>query len=311
MDNKKAKATATESVKLIKHAVLIGVLVVIGAAVAHFGLVLFTRHNARCTVPQLKGLILTEAEHLTADMDLNIVINDSLYAPMYEGGMVLDQLPTAGVDVKPGRTIYVTINAFGKKRVQVPHVAGRSLRQAKNMLEVAGLQIEKLVYKYDMATNYVLAEYLGDIQISATTKVDAVVGSGVTLHVGMSDTDSKTKMPLLTGMTLNQAKSKLWESGLNVGRVTMPEGVTEFTRDRALVYKQSVFQGVDVNYGTNISLSLSFDNEEVNKERAINEKAAKQIEEQRRREEEQLDEPIFTPQPTPQVEEESTDSFFE
>ncbi|MFI3292671.1 MAG: PASTA domain-containing protein [Rikenellaceae bacterium] len=272
---KKGKVVATETTKLIKHAVLIMVLIALGAGVAHFGLVFFTRHDARCTVPQLKGLIFTEAEYVAKDMDLNIVINDSLYAPMYEGGMVLDQLPKAGVDVKPGRTVYVTINAFGKKKVQVPYVAGRSLRQAKNMLEVAGLQIERLVYKYDMATNYVLAEYLDNTQISATTDVEAVVGSGVTLHVGMSRTDWKTAMPLLTGMTLSQAKSKLWESGLNVGKVTLPDGVSEYTKDRAKVYRQSVYQGADVTYGTNIAISLTFDEEVVAKEIAANERVAR------------------------------------
>ena len=72
--------------------------------------------------------------------------------------VVLDQLPEKGVEVKPGRTIYVTINSFSQKRVPVPYVAGRSLRQAKNMLEIAGLEIAELVYRPDMATNYVLEE---------------------------------------------------------------------------------------------------------------------------------------------------------
>ncbi len=277
----KKRAVANGGMRLFKHSVLIVVLIVLGAVVAHFGLVLFTRHDAQCSVPQLKGLIFTEAEFMTNDMDLNIVINDSLYAPMYEGGMVLDQLPKAGVKVKPGRTVYVTINAFGQKRVEVPYVAGRSLRQAKNMLEVAGLQIEKLVYKYDMATNYVLEEYLGDTQITASSKIDAIVGSGVTLHVGMSDTERVTSMPLVVGMTLKQAKSRLWESGLNVGKVSIPEGVTEQTMDRALVCRQSVLQGDEVTYGTRISISLTFDKEEVEKERVLNEEhVLEMIEEQ-------------------------------
>ena len=48
----------------------------------------------------------------------------------------------------------------------MPYVAGRSLRQAKNMLEVAGLGIEQIVYRPDLATNYVLEEYADGKRIS-------------------------------------------------------------------------------------------------------------------------------------------------
>ncbi|MFI3282463.1 MAG: PASTA domain-containing protein [Rikenellaceae bacterium] len=311
-----------EGIKLIKHFVIIAILVVVGAAVAHFGLVLFTRHNARCTVPQFKGLILTEAEYIASAEGLNIIINDSLYAPMYEGGMVLDQLPKAGVDVKPGRTVYVTINAWGKKKVQVPYVAGRSLRQAKNMLEVAGLQIERLIYKSDMATNYVLAEYLGATQITQESKHQAVVGSGVILHVGMSQDEWSTRMPQLVGMTLSQAKSRLWESGLNVGRITLPDDVTELTVDKARVCSQSVWRGVDVTFGTNVSLELTLDNERVDKilddiEKASRVEAKRQLqmedslsrERVRRLSQEREQQQSTTQSAADNVE--STDSFFE
>ncbi|MFR9603446.1 MAG: PASTA domain-containing protein [Rikenellaceae bacterium] len=273
--------------RLFIHMAIIAVLVVVGAVAAHFGLVLFTRHSARCVVPEFKGLIVNEAEYVASSNDLQIIINDSLYAPMYEGGMVLEQLPKAGVEVKPGRKVYVTINAFGSKMVTVPYVAGRSLRQAKNMLEVAGLQIEKLVYKNDMATNYVLAEYVGDVQIKEGSQKDVVVGSGVTLYVGMSQDERTTKMPLLVGMTLAEAKSRLWELGLNVGKINMPEGANIETLKSARVHKQGVYSGADVNLGTYVSFELTLDTEQV-QQAAIEmekEKAAKRAETQKAQEE--------------------------
>ncbi len=272
------KTTPQTEVKPIRkfaiHIGLIVVLGVLGAVAAHFGLVIATRHNARCTVPEFKGLIITEAERMAQKSDLKIIINDSLYAPMYEGGMVLDQLPKAGVGVKPGRTIYVTINAFGDKMATIPYVAGRSLRQAKNMLEVAGFQIEKLVYRRDMAANYVLAQYCGKQQIEQGNTSEAVVGTGITLHVGMSDEEWSTNMPQLIGLTLAEAKSTIWESGLNVGKITMPKGVTIENRDEALVVKQGVSAGADVRFGTTISLVFSFDQSEIETQRKAAIKAA-------------------------------------
>ncbi len=230
---------------------------------AHFMMVSLTRHNVRCEVPEFEGLIIHEARMLAERNELNIVINDSLYAPLYEGGMVLDQLPKSGVEVKPGRTIYVTINAFGQKRVTVPYVAGRSLRQAKNMLDVAGLQIEKLIYKRDMATNYVLEQYLGQTKIEEGDTNDAIVGSGITLHVGVSERDTVTQVPQLIGLTLAQAKSRLWESGLNMGRVKMPSDISPETRGDAKVYSQSIERGELTSYGTSVAINLTLDQEQV------------------------------------------------
>ncbi len=281
-----AKTPKSEGFKrLFIHLAIILVLIVVGAVASHFGLVLFTRHSARCVVPEFKGLIVTEAEYVASSQDLQIVINDSLYAPMYEGGMVLEQLPKAGVEVKPGRKVYVTINAFGSKMVAVPYVAGRSLRQAKNMLEVAGLQIEKLVYRNDMATNYVLSQYVGDEQIKEGSQKDVVVGSGVTLYVGMSEDERTTKMPQLVGLTLAQAKSRLWELGLNVGKINMPEGANIETLKSALVYTQGVYSGVDVTLGTYVPFGLTLDTEQAAQAASEMEKAAKRAEAQRAQEE--------------------------
>ena len=91
---------------------------------------------------------------------------------------MLDQLPHEGTQVKGGRTVYVTINSFSQKKVEVPYVAGRSLRQAKNMLEIAGLEIDRLVYQPDMATNYVLEQRVDGRPIEAGTKRQIEMGSG-------------------------------------------------------------------------------------------------------------------------------------
>ena len=123
----------------LKHLfIIVCVLLVLGVA-THLLLLLGTRHSAHRTVPDLTGIPLEEALGEARRQGLEIIVNDSLYVPAYDGGVVLDQLPEKGVGVKPGRTVYVTINSYRQKMVTVPYVAGRSLRQAKNMLEVAGL----------------------------------------------------------------------------------------------------------------------------------------------------------------------------
>lgn len=239
-------------------------LIFIGVAIASFVAMAFgTRHSARRTVPDFVGLQLNDAEYFAERRDLNIIVNDSLHVSAYPGGVVLDQLPKGGVVVKPGRKIYVTINSSRQRMVAVPYVAGRSLRQAKNMLETAGLTIDHLEYAEDIATNYVLAEFIDGAEILEESEVQAEMGSGVVLRVGVAPNDTSTAVPQVIGRSLFEAKSKLWESGLNIGEVIFEEGMPALDRNRAKVYQQSILPSEAVSYGKRVSLHLTLDAEKV------------------------------------------------
>ena len=239
-------------------------LIFIGVAIVSFVAMAFgTRHSARRTVPDFVGLQLNDAEYFAERRDLNIIVNDSLHVSAYPGGVVLDQLPKGGVVVKPGRKIYVTINSSRQRMVAVPYVAGRSLRQAKNMLETAGLTIDHLEYAEDIATNYVLAEFIDGAEILEESEVQAEMGSGVVLRVGVAPNDTSTAVPQVIGRSLFEAKSKLWESGLNIGEVIFEEGMPALDRNRAKVYQQSILPSEAVSYGKRVSLHLTLDAEKV------------------------------------------------
>ena len=232
-------------------------LLVLGVA-THLLLLLGTRHSAHRTVPDLTGIPLEEALGEARRQGLEIIVNDSLYVPAYDGGVVLDQLPEKGVGVKPGRTVYVTINSYRQKMVTVPYVAGRSLRQAKNMLEVAGLGIEQIVYRPDLATNYVLEEYADGKRISEKSRVQLEAGSGVTLYVGESGSVS-TLVPKTVGLHLQQAKSRLWELGLNIGKISFDEGINLLNQREARVYLQTPSAGSRARLGAKVDLKLTLD----------------------------------------------------
>ena len=174
---------------------------------------------------------------------------------------MLEQLPKGGVDVKEGRKIYVTINSFAQKRLPLPYVAGRSLRQAKNMLESAGFGILNLEYVEDIATNYVLEQLYDGVVVTEQSAIKAEKGSGVVLRVGVSPEQNSTTVPRLISRALFDAKSKLWEQGLNVGDVTYDEGITLLNQDQARVCRQSVLQGTTLALGEKISLHLTLDRE--------------------------------------------------
>ncbi len=258
----KKKQTTLKTV--LVNLALIAVVIVVAAIAAHFLLRIGTRHGARRTVPEFKGISLREAQRMAKDNDLEIFINDSLYVSEYPGGTVLDQLPAGGVEVKPGRTVYVVINAFGDRMVEMPYVAGRSLRQAKNMLDVAGLEIEQLKYVSDMATNYVLEQSFEGAKIASTSKREVAMGSGVVLTVGVSrENDPYTRIPNVIGLSLKEAKSRLWESGLNVGKINIDEGVNLLKHKNAKVYIQGSTANSSASWGSHVSITVTLDEQKI------------------------------------------------
>lgn len=267
------------------HLALIALTLVALAVAAHVLMLAGTRHGARRTVPDFSGMPLAEAQRKAHDRDLVLAVNDSLFVPAYEGGIVLDQLPEGGVEVKPGRTVYLTINSFRQKMVPVPYVAGRSLRQAKNMLEIAGLGIDRLVYRADMATNYVLAEYCDGQEVLPASRMEVEAGTGITLHVGVEGGCGTVVTPNVTGYPLAEAKGRLWELGLNVGRIDFDEGINLLNQKDARVYVQSPGQEQSVPLGSEVDLRLTLDKERAAKVRAEAEKAARALAEERIRRE--------------------------
>ena len=194
---------------------------------------------------------------------LKIEVNDSLYVPAYPGGVILEQNPSAGARVKSGRHIFVTINSFHQKMVTVPYVTGFSLRQAKNNLEMAGLEIKELIYKSDIATNYVLEERCAGKVVQPGSKLQTEMGSGVTLVVGMGEGGNVQQIPQLVGFTAREAKSRLWEAGFNVGKITRDEGITALNEVDARVHAQSPATGSRRTLGTKVNFSLTLDDKKL------------------------------------------------
>ena len=266
---------------VIYHALLIVGAVVAILIISSVMMNIITRHGMHRTVPDFTGVRIGDAEAMAKDERLQIIINDSLFVPAYEGGIVLDQLPKSGAEVKAGRKIYVTINSFRQKMVEVPYVAGRSLRQAKNMLEVAGLEIDKLIYEEDIATNYVLAVEVEGRALQPESKVEIEMGEGVTLRVGVEQEKNSTIVPKAIGQSLATAKSRLWEQGLNIGQINFDEGINLLNQKDARVYRQSLEHNSGAQLGDAVSLWLTLDEKKVESSSAASDKRATELEEER------------------------------
>jgi beta-lactam-binding protein with PASTA domain len=96
-------------------------------------------------------------------------------------------------------------------------------------------------------------------------------------------------VPRLVGLSLQQAKSTLWDNGLNVGKVVYDQSVDDIiSRRQARVYKQSQSLGSRLGRGSEVTLYLSCDEQLVDSLSVEATKQLKALETQRRKEQEAL-----------------------
>jgi beta-lactam-binding protein with PASTA domain len=258
----------------------------------YIGLLSGTRHGRVIAVPDFRGMNIVDARHVADVADLNIIVRDSIFDVDLPGGTVVDQLPRTSdvrdVTVKPGRKVYLTINAYSRRMVDVPYVAKQTLRQALNQLEREGLTVQKIVYEPDLtSTDYVLRQLVDGKEIHPESKIKVAVGTGVVLYVSYRSEEQNTSVPRLVGLSFAQAKSAVWDNGLNIGKVIYDESVEDIVmRRKARVYKQSLRQSSSVSRGCELSLYLTCDEELLEKSSIEAEAEAKLIEEERRKAEE-------------------------
>ena len=273
---------------LIANILYMGIVGIVLLVAVYIGLKIGTRHNRTIEVPNFMGMVIEDAYDVAERSDLQLIVRDSIFDVDLPGGTIVDQLPKIStireVTVKPGRKVYVTVNAYTRRKVDVPYVAKQTLRQALNQIERSGLTIAKLVYEADMtSTDYVIKQRVGNNEILPTSKRQAPVGTGVTLHVSYQQKEQNTQTPRLVGLNLQQAKNTLWDSGLNLAKVVYDDSVEDIIAQRkARVYKQSSKIGNALRRGSEVTLYLTCDEALVDSMNIIATNELKEMEKRRR-----------------------------
>lgn len=241
------------------------VFFVILAIVAHILLGVFTHHGKEITLPDMTNLSVAQAQDLADSVGFKIIVADSTYKRGMAKGAVYMQNPSAGSSVKNGRRVRLTINTVIPKKVSVPNLVGLSMRQAQAELSAAGLDVGKLIYTPDIATNNVLRQQYRGRDINAGSKVES--GSSIDLVVGLSDDDNTSYVPNVIGQKFPQAVKSIHESSLNVGKLSFDASVKNFNDSiSAVVYRQSPSGAkVPTLRGSDVSIYLTVDPERMPK----------------------------------------------
>ena len=176
-----------------------------------------TKHGETITVPNLEGMSLTEMDEFLRKRNLNYEVSDSNYTSSYPPLAILKHYPQAGSYVKENRKIYLTVNSYQPKSVNMPNLIDGSLKNAELVLESYGLKRGKITYKPDLAPNAVLEQMFEGKSIAPTTPV--LRGSKIDLIVGDGLGQRTFSVPRFIGLPIDEADFSIKGSGLNTGSV--------------------------------------------------------------------------------------------
>lgn len=108
---------------------------------------IWTNHGHTTVVPEVRQKSFGEAVDILEASDLEVEIADSVYDTRMKPGEVKEVWPRPGATVKPGRTVFLTINSFQPQQVTVSMpLTGVSSRQAQTYLESIKIRNIKIEY---------------------------------------------------------------------------------------------------------------------------------------------------------------------
>ncbi len=249
---------------ILRNILIAFVIVVVLIFGSMFFLDFITQHNKEIAVPDFSNMTVAEAEAAAAKVGMRVEVTDSVFAKRMRKGAVRDQNPAPGAKVKEGRRISLTINALNSKKVKMPNLVGLSMRQALAELQSRGLVLGKLIYVGDMATNNVLRQLRGNVEIlpGAPVETDTVID----LVVGLNpDTDASTYVPVVVGKKYLTAVDAVHKQSLNIRTLKFDESVRNYDDSlNAVVYRQipeplTLSSGEDEEKSIPVSVSLGSD----------------------------------------------------
>lgn len=167
-----------------------------------------------------------------------------------EPGVVIAQNPSANIEVKKGKEVFLTVNMYQKSNdpIFVEDVVGKSQTDAYNIIKEQGLTPKnQQVYNDDIAQGYVIET---EPRAGETLYEDDVV----IIYVSRGPQETLIPVPDVEETDLERAKYVIEASGLKVGDITYDDK-SDKPRDEVLKCEPKIGKKVAKNTKINITVS--------------------------------------------------------
>ncbi len=209
------------------------------------------------TVEDVRGLSQEQAENVLTASGLECTFGNAIYSDEYEEGFVAETNPAAGKEVKKGYTVKLLISKGSKDaddeeeeekdKVKLPNLVGKTLSQAKKLLEENNLEDGEITYDENSTLP-------ANTVCSQDPEAGEEVEEGTVVNLVVSKADDRVEVPDLLNRSEEKVKSLLKSSGL-----TYEKSSEEYSNDvsEGLVISQSPKAGTKVEEGTSVRVVLS------------------------------------------------------
>lgn len=222
----------------------------------------YTQHNQTIEVPDFRGLTEEQVKPSIGSFGLEYVVIDSIYSPERTPGVIVEQIPGAGKQVKEGRKIFFTINAFSREMVVMPKLVDYSRRNAEVVIESKGFKLGQVIYRPSAFIDLVLDQLVDGKSVAPGTKLPK--GTMVQLVVGSNREGGSSVVPDVVGMSRIDALKEIDAVGLMAGSMIYDETVKGSTDSlTAVVYKQTPEANSQEGMGAQVNLWFTMDMEKI------------------------------------------------
>ncbi len=170
--------------KLVLQLTLMLVVLVVILNLTMMALKRYTKSDEYVKVPLLIGKQFSEIQSEMQTDVFKVVVSDSVFNNQYTKGTVVDQIPPAELEVKSGRTIYVTLNALSSQLVSLPELKDISTSQASSALLSKGLKVGSISHAPSQYDGFVIRFTYKSVTKKKGDKVPK--GAAIDLVIGKS-----------------------------------------------------------------------------------------------------------------------------
>ena len=232
---------------------IVAAVVVVGLVVGGISLWNYFRNNTdtnsdEVIVPTFTGMIYETEIRDNAkyeDFEFEIVEGNQ---PSQPAGVVLNQNPQAGMTVKRGKTITLTVNGGTLEQIVVEDVSGNSRDEAISTLSGQGLKPSVT----EVADDETAEGYVVRTDPAAGSTVAS--GSSITIFVSSGPAEEQVTVPNVVGSSLSTAESDLEANGLVRGSVSYDD---ESDQPEGTVLSSDPEGGTRVSEGSAVNLVVS------------------------------------------------------
>ncbi len=219
--------------KIFMFCIKISIILAILAAAAYYSINVimsaFVQEKAEVLVPDLQGKNLTECLEILSQSKLALIKEGAEFNQDIPEGIVIRQAPPAGMNVKEGKVIRITISQGGEI-VFVPDLKGQTVRAATISLRSLGLVLGELTKKSSL--KYEEGIVLGQDPVANSTiekdaSVNLLVSNGAPV-------DGTILMPEWIGKLAEDAKKWAVEENYDVEVIAQKTSLA----DPGFIFKQ-------------------------------------------------------------------------